>query len=87
MALDEDSALETLTTLTLAIGEDKQLRRWFDDLASKPAGERAKAIRVMSKRISTEGRDGKLAQAVGLLVDARIFAAAQAAMSESRRDK
>ena len=87
MSRDEDSFLENLTTLTLAIGERQDLRDWFHQLSEKPADQRAEAIFEMIERIAAEGDDAELASSVKWLTDPRIFDATRLALQQCNSAK
>ena len=86
MMINHDSLIENLTSLTLAIGERAELRKWFHELAQKPAHQRTGAILAMSERIATEGKDAALASSFKLLADSRVFDAARMALEKYDHD-
>ena len=82
MSLNHNSLLENLTSLTLAIGERKDLRDLFDQLAQAPHDQRAELIRAMSERIAGDTGDSALAASFKCLADPRIFEATRLALEE-----
>jgi hypothetical protein len=80
MSLDQNSFLENLTSLTLAIGERQDLRDLFDQLAQSPADQRAELIHIMSERIAAADRT--LAAAFKSLADPRVFEATGLALQQ-----
>jgi len=80
MTITKDSIIEKLTTLALTINKNKKLRKWFCDLAKKPAQDRTAAIIAMSERIATQGKDVSIAGLVMMLADPRVFQATLTAL-------
>jgi hypothetical protein len=86
MSANSESALDNLAAFVHAVAQDRTLQERFRKLAKMLPAERFNDIQVMAHAMAAEGHDGRLVDSLRLLADARVFAAALAALRDSGCD-
>lgn len=71
-------------TFVQVLGEDEDLRAWFDSFAGAPQWRRAEEFRQLAARMQTAGEHPDLIRATVLLAEPEVYSAVQAALGERK---
>ena len=86
MTLNREIALKNLARIVQVIRDERQMNRWFCEMAHKSAVERRNEIYSMVERMRCEGEDADLIASFRLLADSRVFRAVRVALREDYKD-
>jgi hypothetical protein len=75
---------EELVTFIEVLGEDDDLRAWFDSFAETPDWRRAEEFRQLAMRMHAGGEHPHLIRATALLAEPDIYAAVVATLQRNR---
>ena len=71
-------------TFIEVLGEDGDLRAWFDSFADSPEWRRADEFRKLAMRMHAAGEHPHLVRATAMLAEPEIYAAVVATLHQTR---
>lgn len=72
---------DELVTFVEVLGEDQDLRAWFESFADTPHWQRAEEFRKLATRMQAAGEHPDLIRATALLAEPEIYGAVNAALA------
>jgi hypothetical protein len=73
---------EELVTFVEVLGEDEDLRAWFESFADAPHWQRAEEFRKLAARMHAAGEHPDLVRATVLLAEPEVYGAVRKTLAE-----